>query len=98
MSSIKQQQKYLTYSVPYLEFDDLVIDFETKWTELYANSDLMLFFELIIHYALHEARLTDARVANYYQLEKVILGAECLIGNDLVWHRQQRVYLILLHY
>lgn len=57
----------------------------------------MLVLELLVHDSLHEAALTDARIANNDQLEEVVL-----VGNSLVFKHFERngfeiLYVALLH-
>ena len=54
----------VTYRIPNLELDDFVVNFETIRAELYANCDLVLFFELVVHNSLHQATLPDACVSD----------------------------------
>ena len=62
-----------TYRVPYLQFDDLSVNFEGVRPELYPNGDLVFLFELVVHDPFHEARLADARVTNQRNLEPEVV-------------------------
>ena len=87
-----------TYSVPNLEFDDLIIDFEAEATELHTDGDLMLGLEFVVHDSLHEGWLSNASVSDYYKLEQVILGGKSLVADDFERHLHQLIDLVLLHY
>ena len=48
-----KSKKYLTYRIPNLQFDDLIINLDTEWAELYSYGYLMLLFELVVHDSFH---------------------------------------------
>eukprot|EP00353_Schmidingerella_taraikaensis_P008770 CAMPEP_0185581810 /NCGR_PEP_ID=MMETSP0434-20130131/19052_1 /TAXON_ID=626734 ORGANISM="Favella taraikaensis, Strain Fe Narragansett Bay" /NCGR_SAMPLE_ID=MMETSP0434 /ASSEMBLY_ACC=CAM_ASM_000379 /LENGTH=138 /DNA_ID=CAMNT_0028200439 /DNA_START=703 /DNA_END=1119 /DNA_ORIENTATION=+ len=61
-------KRFLPRGVPNLEFDDFSIDQEAVAAEFDANGDLVLLLELVVHDALHEARLAHRSVPNNDQL------------------------------
>jgi len=88
----------LTYRIPNLQFDDVVIDSETIWAEFNTNSNLMFLLKLIIHNSFHEATLANTSVANDDQLKQVILGSESLVSDNFEGHLFNKVYLFLIHH
>ena len=88
----------MTYGIPDLKFDDLIVDFETERAELYTNCDLMFCLELIVHDTLHQGWFADSSVSNYDKLEQVILRAEIFVSYDLERHLHKFIDLILFHW
>ena len=54
----------VTYGIPNLQFDDLIINLDAKRPKFYSNCDLMFLLELVIHNSLHEARLANTSITN----------------------------------
>lgn len=77
--------RFLAGRIPYLHLDYLVLDAQAIRAELDTDSNLVLRFEFIVHYSLHEARLSDARIADNDQLEHVVvLLLQSFVGDVLV--------------
>jgi hypothetical protein len=88
----------ITYCVPNLKLDDLIVDSEAEAAELDANRHLMLTLELIIHNSLHEARLADTGISNNNKFKQMVLRAERLVADDLIRHLHKLLYFELLHF
>ena len=85
--------------VPYLELDNLPVDLKTEGSELHSDGNLVLSLELVIHYSLHQARLSDTSVTDDDELEEVILRCQRLVRNDLVCQVGKRLIIrCLLHF
>ena len=79
MVNDQQDEFLLTYSVPDLELDDLIVYLEAIRAKLYSNCDLMLFFKLIVHDSLHQTTFSNSSVSNDDQFEKMVLGRDCFV-------------------
>ena len=87
----------LTYSVPDLQLDNLIVDSESVGTELNTNGNLMLLLELVVHDSLHEAGLAHSSVSNDNQLEEVVLGGDLRVRQHLKGYLLDLLYLTLFH-
>ena len=87
----------LTYSVPDLQLDNLIVDSESVGTELNTNGNLMLLLELVVHDSLHEARLAYSSVSDDNQLEQVVLGGDLRVRQHLKGDLLDLLYLTLFH-
>ena len=88
----------LASGIPNLKLDDFILDRASERTELHSDGDLMFSLELVVLHSAHQATLTDSSVSNYNQLEKVILGGERLVLDDVKGHGLQLLNLILVHF
>ena len=77
--------RFLARRIPYLHLDYLVLNAQAIRAELDTDSNLVLRFEFIVHYSLHEARLSNTRIADNDQLKHVVvLLLQGLVGDVLV--------------
>jgi hypothetical protein len=64
-----RSERFLPCSVPNLQFHNLVLNFNNEWSKFHSNSDIMFFFEVIVHYSRQKTTLSDsyANVRSYWK-------------------------------
>ena len=87
-----------TYSVPDLQFDDLVVDLEAVGAELDSNRHLVLLLEFVVHDAFHQTGLANARVPDNDQLKQVILSRQSSVREHFKGDLLDLFDLTLLHF
>lgn len=88
----------MSYCVPNLQLNDLIVNLKSEMTELHSDGDLVLHFKFIVHNSFHEARFTDTSISDNDKLEKMVLCVEGLVGNDLVRDLLYLLDFIVFHF
>ena len=74
----------LASRIPYLNLDHFAIHSEVKVSKFYADGNLVLLLELIVHYALHKATFSDTSVSYNDQFEQVVVLRESLVMDHII--------------
>ena len=88
---------FLTSCIPYLQFYIFLLDVQPVITKVDPNRNLMFFPKFIVHDTLHQRRFSDHGVADYNELEQVVLGCHGFAVHHFVRLLDQLFDLILLH-
>ena len=83
-----------TYSIPNLQLNNLVVNFENIGPKLHSNSDIVFLFKLIIHNSSQQTRFPDTYkslgsltcISNNNQFEELVLMSQSLVSYDFMRH------------
>ena len=95
---------FLPSCVPNLQLENHTLNLDQQRAEFNAHCDFMVFQELILAHAMHQARLTNRRVSYHNKLKHILwLGALSALGcrqylvlEQIDWGFSDFIYLLLV--